>query len=365
MLNKPAIRHFFAGSHTAYGYHSLYNNILNYRGRRFIILKGGPGTGKSTLLKKVGAGLLDKGYDMDYFHCSSDTVSLDGIASPALKVGVIDGTAPHVIEPDFPGVYDEIINLGDFWDEKKLLPHRDVIISLGRDINETFKAAYSFLAEIKLSRDHLDRYTVHLLNTRKINRITCEVIDKVIAGETYNGLSRERHLFASAVTPEGVVNHYDSIFSKCSEFYLLKGSPGTGKSKLIGTVCQALHTRGLEMEVFRCPIDPEKIDAIVIPEKSAAVIKVTDFQPFNLSSHRILHREELSLNHFYPSRDQWTENLLKEFGSNFNNLLKKAVSCLERAKRLHKEREAYYMAAMDFSRVDETADKILNKFLSM
>lgn len=55
---------------------------------------------------------------MEYFYCSSDTDSLDGIASPSLKVAAIDGTAPHVIEPDYPGVYDEIINLEDFWDER-------------------------------------------------------------------------------------------------------------------------------------------------------------------------------------------------------------------------------------------------------
>ncbi len=54
MLKRPLIRRFFAGSHTAYGYYSLYDNILNYRGRMFIIFKGGPGTGKSTILKKVG-----------------------------------------------------------------------------------------------------------------------------------------------------------------------------------------------------------------------------------------------------------------------------------------------------------------------
>ena len=50
-------------------------------------------------------------------RCSSDNNSLDGIVIPKLKIAILDGTA-HVVDPVFPGVVDEIINLGQFWDEK-------------------------------------------------------------------------------------------------------------------------------------------------------------------------------------------------------------------------------------------------------
>ena len=54
-------------------------------------------------MKSVAAQLQEKGFDLEVFHCSSDVDSLDAIAVPSLKVAIVDGTAPHVIEPKFPG----------------------------------------------------------------------------------------------------------------------------------------------------------------------------------------------------------------------------------------------------------------------
>jgi len=89
------IRRVFPGGNTSKGFYSYYDNIINKDANRIFILKGGPGTGKSSLMKKIGQILLDKGYDVEYHHCSSDNNSVDGIVIPKLKVGLIDGTAPH------------------------------------------------------------------------------------------------------------------------------------------------------------------------------------------------------------------------------------------------------------------------------
>ena len=45
---------FFFGANNKGGYYSLYNKLYNpYEKGQHIILKGGPGTGKSTLMRKV------------------------------------------------------------------------------------------------------------------------------------------------------------------------------------------------------------------------------------------------------------------------------------------------------------------------
>ncbi len=94
------IIHYFAGGNTARGYYSLFeSNIADLD--RIFILKGGPGTGKSTLMKEIGVHWLGKGYNVEYLHCSSDPDSIDALIFPTLKVGIVDGTAPHVIEPKY------------------------------------------------------------------------------------------------------------------------------------------------------------------------------------------------------------------------------------------------------------------------
>ena len=46
-------KHYFAGGHTARGFYPLYESNLQGLDRIFI-LKGGPGTGKSTLIRTTG-----------------------------------------------------------------------------------------------------------------------------------------------------------------------------------------------------------------------------------------------------------------------------------------------------------------------
>ena len=54
------IVNYFAGGNTARGFHSLYDSNLQGL-ERIYILKGGPGTGKSSLMKKIGNEWLEKG----------------------------------------------------------------------------------------------------------------------------------------------------------------------------------------------------------------------------------------------------------------------------------------------------------------
>lgn len=94
---KGKIRHLFPGGNTSKGFYSFYHYIISQdTARRKICIKGGPGTGKSTLMKSIGTFFNDKGYDIEYHHCSSDNNSLDGIVIKQLNIALLDGTAPHV-----------------------------------------------------------------------------------------------------------------------------------------------------------------------------------------------------------------------------------------------------------------------------
>lgn len=124
-MSKGRIRHMFPGGNTSQGFFSYYDYILSQEeANRIICIKGGPGVGKSTFMKRVGEEMLELGYDIELMHCSSDNNSLDGVVIPSLKVALLDGTAPHVVDPKNPGAVDEIINLGDFWNNEELKKHK-------------------------------------------------------------------------------------------------------------------------------------------------------------------------------------------------------------------------------------------------
>ena len=79
-MHLAMTRHYFPGNNTPRGFFSYYNDILGQReANRIICLKGGPGTGKSTFLRRIGMHLEKERVSVDYLHCSADENSLDGI----------------------------------------------------------------------------------------------------------------------------------------------------------------------------------------------------------------------------------------------------------------------------------------------
>ena len=51
-----------------------------------------------------GPGRRAAGQRIEKIHCASDPDSLDGVIFLDQKRAIIDATAPHVVEPDAPGL---------------------------------------------------------------------------------------------------------------------------------------------------------------------------------------------------------------------------------------------------------------------
>ena len=98
-------KYFFPGGNTPHGFVNCFDDILpQYAARRVYYVKGGSGVGKEHADAARGRALPASGGDVEYFNCSSDPASLDGVALPALGVALMDATPPHLMEPRLPGV---------------------------------------------------------------------------------------------------------------------------------------------------------------------------------------------------------------------------------------------------------------------
>lgn len=88
--------HFFLGANTPQGFVSRFDQLADPKeGWREFVIKGGPGTGKSTLMRKIAEELQPRVEHMELIHCSSDADSLDGVIFHDLKAAIADGTPPH------------------------------------------------------------------------------------------------------------------------------------------------------------------------------------------------------------------------------------------------------------------------------
>lgn len=146
---------------------------------KIYILKGGPGTGKSTMMRAIYEALTDNGCNAQQILCSSDPSSLDGVITELgeRRIAVIDGTAPHSTDPTLPGAVEEIVDLGISFDTAKLSKHRLELSKLAVEKAQHYKAAYSLLC----SAGNLQKNIYTILLENLIYTKADDVADKIIS----------------------------------------------------------------------------------------------------------------------------------------------------------------------------------------
>ena len=86
---------YFLGAMTQNGFSTEFGKIMADKEYFTFILKGGAGTGKSSLMKKIAAE-FEPTEDVTRFYCSSDPASLDAIVLHTSKAIICDGTASEI-----------------------------------------------------------------------------------------------------------------------------------------------------------------------------------------------------------------------------------------------------------------------------
>lgn len=349
-------RHFFAGGNTSKGFYSLFRYILSQEeARRIICLKGGPGTGKSTLMKKVGKTYQEKGYDVEYHHCSSDPNSLDGVVIKALKVAILDGTSPHVIDPINPGAVDEILNMGDCWKDEDFVKYRKDIIDINKEVSKTFRHAYKYFGAAKSIHEHWSGCNAEALNQSKLNKFV-ENLKSTLFIKPVANVGFDRHLFATALTPNGVVTFIDNIMEGYENIYVLNGGPGCGKTSLLQQIADEALRRGYFVEFFHDPFIPERIEHIFIPQLKFAMVTSNEINEKSLPGTQVDMENFASSSILAKYKAQIEED--KHF---FYELLNIGLRNLTQAKTLRDGLEKYYIGSMDFNKANDKFNSVLDK----
>lgn len=354
------IRHMFPGGNTPQGFFSYYDYVIPTDATRIFLLKGGPGVGKSTFMKKIGQTLVEHGYTIEHHHCSSDPNSLDGLVIPTLGVALIDGTSPHIVDPKHPGCVDEILNLGEYWNESKMINNKNEILSYTKEISKRFQRAYRILKAAKAVYDDWEAANCEAMNYNLANQKAANLGEAIFSSITTIGYGKNRRLFASAITPIGPVNYIDSISAGLAKRYIITGLPGTGKATLLTKIADTAIAKGLAIETFYCPLDPLKLEHILIPDLNTALITSTPPHNQNLTTAT----EVIDMNDCLDTDIIFRLEPVTDYDrSTFWELFGKAGSYIHEAKKLHDELETYYIPNINFSGVDALRTKTLARIV--
>ncbi len=225
MSTEPQVR-YFLGANSPHGFYSLYNQLIDpARAESIYILKGGAGCGKSSLMKRVAAQMEAAGLSVEYIYCSGDIDSLDAILIPEKKSAVIDGTAPHIVEPQYPGLVEHYVNLERCYHTKELAPLRREIMELISGYKSCYSRAYHCLnAVAEIEEDQRTIFAAPTLEEHIAKRAK-GIISRELKGKgkwAAPGTVRQR--FLSAITHDGVVCWFDTADTLCERVYELVDS---------------------------------------------------------------------------------------------------------------------------------------------
>ncbi len=329
---------YFAGANTVDGFVSLFDECFSAIERIFI-LKGSSGCGKSTFMRRVAEKAKSMGREYDLIYCSGDPDSLDGVVIPSLSFAVVDGTAPHVLDVKYPCVRETIINLGDFWDENALLPHRDEIIALIDKKSECYKKAYRGLAVLGEIFELKRSAILPSIDRSALDEASFRLADKISGGKGGTGL-----LFSSAFTQSGIKTL--STFGDVDMLYRIKGRL---KDEMMLSLEQIFLERGTEMISSRSPIDRALPDAFFFPKRNI-LIASGDVPPCKKANReKTVSTARFQKNEFVSAK----RVLLNGLDKLITELCTDAQTELTSARKLHEQIENIYIPAMNFKRMDK------------
>lgn len=361
-MSNGRIREVYPGGNTSLGFYSYYENIIGPDATRIIIIKGGPGVGKSSFMKGLAVELNERGFDVELHHCSSDNNSLDGVVFPQVKVALIDGTSPHIVDPKNPGAVDEIIHLGDYWDERGLRREKSQVIAANREVGVLFRRGYRYLKSARELRDDLASIFSENLDYGLANQKAADLIAAIFEGRPVASRpGKLRKLFASAITPEGCRNFLGSLFDPLMTVYAVTGEPGTGKATLLNKLAAAGLERGFDCEGYYCAFDPLKLEHLIIPGLETAVTTAVEPHCYDSSKWAAVFRMDEGADPNVISHNQAAIQSDREL---FSELLDKAIGSINQAKAVHDRMEQSYIPNMDFAAISELRQKTLERILA-
>ena len=349
-------RHLFLGSNTHKGFYSLFNYVINKENaNRVFCLKGGPGTGKSHLMKKVATHFIDKGYSVEYDHCSSDEKSLDAIVIPELKLAMLDGTSPHMTDPIYPGAVDEILNMGVALNNDALSLNKKELISVYKEISNNFQRAYKFLSAAKPIHDDWSKLNSKALDYSKIVTIS-ESLKEEVFNKQKPGFGDDRHVFATAFTPSGIVTFAEDLVAEFKHKFILKGGPGFSKTKILKELGKLAQKKGYFVEYLHDPFNPERIEHILIPEISTAVVTENEISKCSFKGRKYNIEDFCNSSILNKNKEEieYTKNT-------FYELTNKASELISNAHKIHDDLEAYYIKSIDFNLLDNIYNEVIEK----
>jgi len=334
---------YFSGSNSGEGFHNYFDGVVPEWGRltRYFMIKGGPGVGKSTLMKRVAAKAKEGGEEVELFYCSGDPDSLDAVRLVKRGIVFADATSPHTMDPQYPGAVEEIVNLGEQIDRNRIIKYRDEVEALTRKNKVSYMRGYGFLRAAKALEEERYREIVDCVDREKIKKQAKDMEERI--GSVGNG--EKRRLFLDALSCKGRVSFAKELCEGNRVYRVL------GEEKDVITDVLAREIQSGRKELFCSPLCPKYVRHMLLRDQECFLTTENGLGGTMLLASDFLKKECHGLAGRYAEEARRLEDL--------------AMDCFKECKRIHDDLENIYKECVDFGTITGRTEQLLELLWEM
>lgn len=339
-------REYFLGGASPRGFQSTFwdENQSSYG----ILLKGGPGTGKSTLMKKIAAAFPDE--PVSVYHCASDPHSLDAVVLEQRGVYIADATAPHTADTPLPYITGEVVNLAEGLDAAALHSAADEIrvhYAENQALHAAARQSLSALAAIQTMRT---QSAARALDGKKLAAYAVRLCKRLIPKQREaNGLVLRRQ--ASALTPQGRLTY---LPAHSTRLWLLDPYMQAAQT-LLAVLTENAAAAGLCVEITAdLTQNGAPITCVYLPALRLFLAAVTRL-PDGVGEDASV----IGMRRFYDTEALRKQRTLMKFCKETADAAEaETAALLHDALTVHDALEAAYIRALDTAWLDDLTERI-------
>lgn len=361
-MTGGSVQHFFTSGNTARGFASLFDSSLQDL-RKLFMLKGGPGAGKSAIIRAVADKMAQSSHDLWLIHCALDHDLLDGVIIPGLKTGIVNGAPPRVISPGLSGEAIRYINLEEGRDASRLAEYQAAIDSLNARMDLSYERAYAGFAEALRIHDDWEALYIARMNFQAADQLTRDFIGLLYGNGKLEKSGRVDHRFLGAATARGAIDFVPNLTDGLKR-YLIKGRPGSGKSTMLKKLAAAGSEHGFDVEVYHCGFDPNSFDMIIVRELGFAIFDSTaphEYFP-DRASDEIVDMYELCIK---PGTDEEIGMAVSRISGQYSAKMKESIGHLAEAKVCADELKQFGSECMDSRLIERIGQEVVQEIAAM
>lgn len=340
---------YFLGETSAAGYKTAFDQQIKSDDFFTYILKGGPGTGKSEIIKNIALRFADKD-EFEIYSNAIDPCSPDAILFKKAKVILTDGSCPHSFEPTYPGAFQTLVNLDDCWNRTLLDAEKQQIKKLSDENSTWLSRCRRYLTAFSSLNSDIYSIAKAAINFEKLDGFIFRMLKKHFP-KTGSSAGKIIYKKKSALTKNGYVTlpaeEYDSIIP-------LNDPCFAGSDYFLQQTADLAVARGYTVLVSQCIHFNETVfEHILIPEIKLAFLSVNGINELEFSEPAVnfMRFYDKTLLNSKKNRMDFSRKAAAELQS-------EAVSSLNSAQKSYAALKALYSSALEKEKWQTVYEKL-------